>query len=76
MIDIMNHLARVLNITIEYVPFRVPGMYGRHYENGTWVGAVADVANGLHETSAAGISITLERQSIGDHQISLKPYIQ
>ncbi len=63
--DIMNHIAGALNITVQYIPFRIPARYSHRYENGTWVGAIADVANGLHETSVAGFSYTLERQLIG-----------
>ena len=62
---VVNAIAKVLNLTVDYVPFDLYLPWGFRFENGTWIGAIADVANGKYATSAGGFSATYDRIEIG-----------
>ncbi len=61
----INAIAEYLNLTVDYSPFTVRDQYAKRFPNGTWIGNLADVANGIFVTSAAGYSPLLERTEIG-----------
>ena len=59
-------IARMLNLSMQLVPFREKGKFGSKLPNGTWTGNIAEVAQGHVHTSVSGQAYTAERNEIVD----------
>ncbi len=62
---LLDSIADWINVTIQYVPFRQRRIWSRKLQNGSWTGALADIASGEHVTSAASFISTLDRFEVG-----------
>ena len=67
---ILPNLARdagkLLNLSIQFVPFRDRENFGIKLPNGSWTGNLGDVVSGLVQTSASGYMVTADRFEVVD----------
>ncbi len=61
-----KEVASMLNLSIEFVPFRERANFGNKLPNGSWSGNIGDIVNGLVQTSVSGYIATTDRSEAVD----------
>ncbi len=71
--ELLDSIAVLVNISIKYIPFKERNVWGRKNPDGSWGGAIADIANREFATSVGAFVPTLERFDIGKSLLNRKP---
>ncbi len=64
--SLATEVGKMLNVSIQFVPFRQRDLFGTKLPNGTWIGSFGDIVSGLIHTAVSGYMVTAERANVVD----------